>query len=105
MKCKNCNSEITFWMGLKQPTPFRFKCSKCKTKYKVSTPRMMTIFIGVIVLFAELTLGLCIGTYKLGVSFSIPFLLLMIGILLMLEVWTHKYISKFGTFTRIGIPE
>lgn len=45
MKCENCGSDFTFWMALKQGTPFRFKCSKCKARYKVSTPRMKLIFL------------------------------------------------------------
>ncbi|MCK5644501.1 MAG: hypothetical protein KAJ19_27125 [Gammaproteobacteria bacterium] len=105
MKCGNCDTEITFWMGLKQLTPFRFKCSECKAQYKVSTPRMPVIFVVVVVLSAVLCLGLCIGAIELGVVFAIPFLFLMVGIWLMLEAWIHKYISGFGTFTRIGITE
>ena len=66
---------------------------------------MTAIFIGVIVLFAGLTLELCIGTDKLGAIFAVPFLLLMIGILLVIEIWSQKYIFNYGTFTRIGITE
>jgi len=58
-----------------------------------------------VVLFAGLTLGLCIGADELGVVFALAFLLLMVGIWLMLEAWTHKYICRCGTFTRIGITE
>ena len=105
MNCDNCNTEITFWMLLKQPTPFRFKCSECKARYKISTPHMMAISVGVVVLSFGLTLGCCIGTVVLGVVFVLPFFLLMVGIWLMLEAWTYKYVSKFGTFTRIGTIE
>ena len=66
---------------------------------------MLAIFIGVIVLFSILTLRLCIGTDKLGAIFAAPFLLFIVGIWLVLEGWLYKYISKFGTFTRIGITE
>ena len=100
MKCENCNSEITFWMTLKQSTPFRFKCSVCKAKYKVSTPRMKTIFLAIVLLFAGLAIGLDIGTEKFGIVFATPFILLMVSIWLLLEVWTNRYISKYGKFTR-----
>jgi hypothetical protein len=105
MKCDNCKSEITFWMALKQPTPFRFKCSRCKAKYRVSTPRMKTILVGVVVLFVGLTLGLLFGTDELGFVFAIPFFFFMVGVWLMLEAWTHKYISNHGVFTKTGITE
>jgi hypothetical protein len=103
MKCENCNAEMTLWMGLKQLTPFRYKCSNCKEKYKVSTLHNVAIITGVIVLFAGLALGLCIGTFKFGAIFTVPFLLL--GIWFALEVWTHKYILNVGIFSRIGVPE
>ena len=105
MKCKNCNAEITFLRVLKQPSPFRFKCSECKAKYKVSTPGMTAILVGVVVAFFGLTAGLCTVTEELGVLFSIPYIAIMIGAWLVLEVWTHRYISRRGTFTRLGSTE
>jgi hypothetical protein len=105
MKCENCNNDLTFWMAFKQPTPFRFKCSRCKTKYKVSTPYMMAIFVAVVVLFAGLALGFLTGTETLGITFAIPFVALMIGVWLLLELWIYKYISRKGTFKRLGITK
>ena len=66
---------------------------------------MMGLIVGVCVLFAGLTIGLWIGTETLGVRFALPFLVLMVGIWLILEAWTHKRICRYGTFTRIGITE
>lgn len=105
MNCKNCNAEITFLMALKQLSPFRFKCSACKAKYKVSTPGMMAIFVGVVGLSFGLAVGLCNVTETLGVRFTIPYIAFIIGVWLVLEAWTHKYISRRGTFTRIGIDK
>lgn len=102
MKCPECSAEITFWMALKQPTPFRFKCSKCKAKYAVSTPRMVSITIGIAAIFIVLTVGLLEGTDEFGAIFFVPFFLLMLGLWLALEVWLQKYISKFGTLTMVG---
>jgi hypothetical protein len=105
MKCENCNTEITFLMALRQPTPFRFKCSKCKARYRVSAPYMKAITIGVIIVFATLTFGLWIGAKNFGIVFAGPFAVLMVGIWLMLEIWTCKYISTQGTLTRIVSTE
>lgn len=105
MKCNNCNTEITLWMSLKQLTPFRFKCSLCKVRYKVSTPRMTFIFVGVIALFVALACGLWLGAGKFGAVFAVPFIALIIGGWLLLEAWMHNYISRLGTFTRIGVTE
>jgi hypothetical protein len=105
MKCQNCNTEISFVMGLKQPTPFRFKCSKCEARYKVSTPHMVAICVSQGVLVAGLALGLCFGTDRWGIMFTLPFVALMAGVFLAVELWMHKYISKRGIFTRIGITE
>jgi heme A synthase len=105
MKCKNCNAEITFLMALKQLSPFRFKCSTCKAKYNVSTPGMMAIFVGVVGLSFGLAFGLRAVTETPGVMLTIPYLAFIICVWLGLEAWIHKYISRRGTFTRIGIDE
>ena len=66
---------------------------------------MMAVFVAVVILFAGLSLGFLIGTETLGITFAIPFIALMVGVWLVLELWIYKYISKKGTFKRIGITE
>ena len=104
MKCEICNTEITFWMALKQPTPFRFKCSNCKTKYRVSTPRMKAVFVVMCVLFFGFGLGLALAAHHFGIIYAAPLLIPMIVIWFALELWTHHCISARGTLTRIEIP-
>lgn len=87
-------------MALNQPTPFRFKCSKCKSKSAVKVPGMMVIFLGVILFGILLGFGLFL-TLKLGAFFFIPFIVLAVGIILTLQLWYLKYIAKFGTLTVI----
>ena len=99
MKCENCGSDITFWMALKQVTPFRFKCSKCKARYKVSTPHMKLIFC----VLCGLSIGFGFGAANLGDFLS--FFFILIGSGLIFEILIHRYISAHGTFTRIGITE
>jgi hypothetical protein len=103
MRCENCNAEWTFWIALKQLTSFRFKCSKCKAKYKISTPWMPLICVGVCFFF----IGLCVLSgfcaENLGVVYLIPCFLLYVVIWMWLEILTYRYISKYGTFTRIGV--
>ncbi len=105
MKCENCGSDFTFWMALKQGTPFRFKCSKCKARYKVSTPRMKLIFCVLFMLSIGLSIGVGFGAANLGDVLLIPFFFFMIGSWLLFEILIYRYISTHGTFTRIGISE
>ncbi len=98
MHCENCGVEVTFRDGLRQPTPFHFKCTKCGARHRVRTPYMGSIVIGVTVasaLAAGAVVGAAIllGPYSLLVS--IP---LCVGGWLGLEVWTHEYISRNGEF-------
>lgn len=104
MNCQNCEAEITFMTALKQPTPYRFKCSECKTRHKVSTPRMGIILIGIVILFATLTLFLIIGGEELGTVFEAPFLIFILGLWVVVEVFMHKYMSKNSVLTRIDEP-
>ena len=101
MNCDNCQTEFTFGMALKQPTPFRFTCSKCKTKYDVKTPYMKTIFIGAIGLGVLFAIGLFAGMTSYDSGFILPYTLFFAVILLALEYWGHKYISARGQFTEI----
>ena len=66
---------------------------------------MMAVFVAVVILFAGLTLGFLIGLEALGITFAIPFIAFVIGVWFMLELWIYKYISRKGTFTRIGITK
>jgi len=66
---------------------------------------MTAIVVGGVALFAVLGVLLGIGTHEPGAIFVAPFLLFMVEIWLALEAWTHKYISRFAIFTRIGITE
>lgn len=102
MKCANCGFEFTFWVSLKQPSPFRYRCPCCKTRYRVRMPCMKSIVCGVVLLFACLTFGLLYGSETHGILFFAPFLILMIAIWLSLEFWTHNYIARNGQFTQIS---
>lgn len=101
MNCDHCKSEITLMASIRQPTPFYFTCPKCKSRYKISTPRMKIIVAGIVALFAGLTLILCLGFQKLGLPFAISLLLLMTGIAFAVEVAMHRYISKHGRFALV----
>lgn len=101
MNCPNCDTQITFWMSLRQPTPFRFTCTRCKAKYQVAIPYMKTIIAVVVLVFTVLTLVCFAGTKAYGIRFCLPFLVLMIADWLLLELWTHKYIAERGTLTPI----
>ena len=101
-KCPNCNADVTFGMALKQPTPFRLKCSCCGCKYRLQTPFMRLIAVavspGVILLPSMPLLGaLWLGFWSL--CFSIP---ILIAAWLALEWATYRYILRRGRFTPLS---
>ena len=100
--CPHCDTEITFWTALKQPTPFRFKCSKCKTKYTVAAPHVRGITFGAVLCGILLGFGFFL-TFMLGAFFFYTFFVFAVGIWLTLELWSLKYIARFGTLTIIRL--
>lgn len=102
MKCSSCGTELTFREGLKQPTPFRWRCSRCKALYRIETPWMKPMAVGVFALFALLAWGLASGTEKFGLAFLFPYVFFCLGVLLSLEILMFRYIIKNGTFTAKG---
>jgi hypothetical protein len=103
MNCKNCDAGITFLTALKQPTPYRVKCPACKTKYKISTPYMGFILLGVLALAFVVGLLFYLGGQEMGIVFVLPFLVFTIGVWLILDVCTYRYMSKHGVLTTIDI--
>ena len=105
MNCENCETKITFWMTQRQPTPFRYKCSTCKAVYRVSTPGMPVIVLGVIGVTLCLSLVLGFGWDILGAYFAIPFLVFILGVGFGIEVLLFNYISMNGKFTRVDVED
>src|SRR5882672_11688083 len=92
-KCPQCRSEVTFWIALKQLTPFRFKCPHCRLRCRVCTPYMPLIFIGVCSAALLGALGVGLGIIHYGfitLSLAMP---LLIALWIGLEVLTHRYIT------------
>ncbi len=100
MKCDNCGTEITFWMSLKQPTPFRFKCSRCKTKYRVSAPYIKTLTLAIVFMAVVLSVALLARIEQFGIEFVVSALLLLV-IGCVLEVLWYIYIMRKGTLSKI----
>lgn len=67
-RCPTCNVQVTFGEALKQGTPFRFKCSRCQTKFRVVAPRMPLIFVSVC--FVSLLLALAVFGGLLNPDYS-----------------------------------
>ncbi len=101
-QCENCGTEITFWMMQKQPTPFRYKCAGCKSRYRIETPGMFIIVGVVVVLTIAMALGLGFGAEIWGLTFVIPCVLVIFVIGFCLELWVQKYIARKGNFLLIG---
>lgn len=101
MKCDNCGVRVKFLDGLRQPTPFHFRCTQCGVKYRVRTPYMVSIVVGIIVYSALVTGAVVAAVIIVGphtLLASIPF---FVGSWLGLEVWIHEYISRNGEFERL----
>ena len=101
MKCEKCGAEMTFWSALNQLTPFRFKCSNCKTKYRAILPYMKIRTFVFCVLFVLLGVLLSIGTEVFGIVFLALFLLLMLVILIAEEFAMYRAISQKGKLVLI----
>ena len=97
-QCENCGAEVTFWMMQKQPTPFRFKCSTCKARYRISTPGMNLVILGVVLIMMVMALILGFGGERYGLVFVIPCVAVIFCMGFGIEMWVQKYIGKNGQF-------
>jgi hypothetical protein len=101
VKCPNCDAAITFWTSLKQLTPIRFKCPKCRTKFKVLLPFVWWFLTSVSVASAMLPIGVLLGMELIGpVSLLVTVPLLVAGAMT-LELWCHRYITRRGRFVSL----
>lgn len=107
MKCESCQSEITFFMALRQALPHRFRCPRCDARYRVKAPRLGLIVTGIIAIFAVLVYQFALGMSVHGPSFIIPFLIVTVMIWLVFEFLLHRHITLNGQLIRLdaGTPE
>jgi hypothetical protein len=96
--CKNCGTEVTFWMMQKQLTPFRFKCSTCRAQYRISTPGMHLVMVGLVLIMLVMALILGFGGEHYGLVFVIPCVAVIFCMGFGIEVWVQKLIAKKGQF-------
>jgi len=105
--CPKCSADVTFWMGMKQSTPFRFKCDRCKSQYNVQTPFMGLIFAGTICATSLFVFAVCIGVWKLGIKILLPSVPLWLAAWVAMELLMHSYVKRRGRFVAraVGEPE
>jgi len=101
MICSNCDTKITFLTSLKQPTPYRYKCGNCKTRFKVRTPGMNMFMALVVFLFVLLTVGMMNVYFSFGMLLAVPMIVFMIALWMIIEVLTHSFIMEKGVFSPI----
>ena len=101
IKCMKCGEVCSILTSIKQPTPFKYRCPSCKTKYRLKTPWMKSILLGISILFFSLTIALLFGSEKYGFIVFVPGFIIMVIIWLSLELWTHNYIAQKSQFTEI----
>ena len=65
----------------------------------------MPVFVGVHVVASGLVLSILFVALKLGLIIALLYTCFLLGMSLLLELWTHEYIAKHGTFTRIDVTE
>jgi hypothetical protein len=104
-RCPGCNAKVTFWMALKQGTPFRFQCGRCGSKYRVHTPFMSFVFVGVCCAIFLLIVSVYLAVVMLGIAFLIPCMPVLIAAWIALEVWTHRYIIRKGRLVPMDTRE
>jgi hypothetical protein len=106
-ECPCCRSRFTFWTALRQITPFRLKCPRCKLVCRIITPGMASIAIAVTIGSALCTVGVCLATAKFGLMGLLPTASLWGGIYVLIEWWTHQYITQKGRLVpiRFGMPQ
>lgn len=100
--CPQCGACVAFWAGVKQPHPFRYKCNRCRARFKIIMPFKRTLFVFVSLYFAFLTLAMCAGVDYLGFAslrFSLP---IMVVSLVILEAGWYQYIMRQGRFVLIS---
>lgn len=105
--CPKCNADVTFWMGIKQSTPFRFKCDRCKSEYNVRTPFMRLIFAGAICATSLFVFAVCVGVWKIGAKVLLPSVPLWPAGWIAIELLIHRYVKQRGRFVvpSVGEPE
>jgi len=102
MKCKNCSIEITPWMLIRWfNSAFRFRCSQCKTVYKIKSPYLIPISISI----ALLIIIFVVGAFPLGEHFGtkllIPYLIFAVAIWCASEYFGDKYLLRKGNLEEI----
>ena len=100
--CPQCNARVTFWAGLKQFSPFRFKCPHCRTMFKVVIPFKWIVLLTVCLIFGLLTLASCAGVAYFGVSSLRLTAPILIGSWMILELGWHRYVTRRGRFARFS---
>jgi hypothetical protein len=104
MKCNKCSIEITPWMLCRWGnSAFRFRCSQCKTLYKVNSPYLIPITIGI----SLLIIIFVVGAVLVGESFGIKFLYLIFGLVIFfaIEYLADKYILRKGILEEVEEPK
>ena len=103
--CPHCLSDVTFRKTLKEQTPFRYTCPDCHSKCQIRSPWMEWIFGGIC--FASgLFLLVCVAAFfTYGRIIVLPALAVYLGWWLFMEVWTHRYIQRNGSFIVVDSGE
>ena len=101
--CPACNGKLTFWTGLRAPTPFTIQCPKCKIKLKTVLPHLGLIFAAIFLFFVLLDAEAIVLFVLNRISFRqflaangcLLFLWLLVEIVLGVLLFNHaKFVPK-----------
>ncbi len=99
--CPNCDADVTFWVALKQPTPFWFTCARCRSKYRVQTPFMRLVFVAVVCVGSLFVFAVYLAIERLGFVVLVACVPILVAAWFALELWTYRYIKRRGTFVQM----
>jgi hypothetical protein len=106
MRCEKCSTEITPWMLFRGfNSARRFSCSQCNTFYKVNSPYLAPIIIGIALLAIILVIGAFSVGGHFGIKFLIPYIILGIAILCSIEYLGDKYLLRKGSLEKIEVTK
>lgn len=99
-RCPDCGAAVTFWVTLRQRTPFRFKCGKCRAECRVLTPMFSVAFAAVVAVSILVFVAIILSLLRYGAR-ALLLIIPSAAWWIALEIWTHRYIQANGRFERI----
>ena len=96
MNCQKCGKQITFEVGLRQPSLVRFECPDCQAEHRVTAPCLRSIDVAANALYVLLILSVPIVWVCLHRGYALLCLLAFPFIFFVVERSLYVYITRKG---------